>query len=181
MSFCFQRPRRTAGIVGCVVLLAMSGLQAGCGSGSSASRPADPTAGPPSLARVSRFLIINDLELRFDCSLAYGVPADTVSAGDASADPSLLATVRMIETRGKALPPELVPDHVWVFHGRGIWSSALVAEPSPVLGPNQISRMAQGGPALQDGQRVAISVRVRVPGGEDRFVRIEDVRIGPNR
>lgn len=175
MTFCFDRPRRCRGIVGCLVLLVVACLHAGCGHSSSAGGPAEPLeADARSVANVARNLVIGNLEVRLGCTLTRDVPA----AGG-PADPSLTATVRVTEARGRALPPDFAPDYLWIFHDRGTWSTELGPDSSAVSGPERITRTARGGPMLEPGKTVEIVVRIRVPGGADRVVKVTGVRIGP--
>ncbi len=177
-------------MTGCRVLavaIALAGvalLAAGCGGGAatngspasshgkSPARTATP-AGTPSLVERLRdapeVLVLGGQEYVIAASLYRNIT--TPAAADGS---PLVATIELIERNGKAIPPSLKLDYLWVVSGGGaVWATAFAAEPQPSLLPNHMRGVARNGPLWEPGTQVDVVVALRQGDGPQLLLRVE--------
>ena len=80
----------------------------------------------------------------------------------------LLASIKVVATDAKAIPPGLVADTVWLIKGDEVWTSPLkeVRRRGPGL-----DVMVRNGPAWPTGIKVDVVVRLRDKGGKSYLLR----------
>lgn len=94
------------------------------------------------------------------------------------AGPAITARLRVVDTRGQALPEGLAVDGVFFLFDGAVWSRYLPEGPSAE--GDHIEAVLEGGPRWPPGEVIDVVVRIQPPAGQSFLLRQADVTIGGN-
>jgi len=117
-------------------------------------------------------LRIADRSIALDCDLWR----DFMPVGPPDGRP-MIAIIRVVDTRQKALPAGMELDYLWVLADGGrIWATGFTDEERPPSPAHQVERVARCGPKWDPGTKVDILLRV-LEGERERYLKASGVEI----
>ena len=95
--------------------------------------------------------------------------------GSDTSERGLNAIIQVVALEQQSFPTTLQAEHLWVIKDQEIWETSFLEEERTPEAPNQLERLANGGP-VWDGQ-VTVVVQLSTTNGQKYLLKVDKQRI----